>query len=271
MVRPSEIARKHGIRPSKRLGQNFLVDPNTVRKILRLAEVSPGDRVLEIGAGLGFLTVELAKRAETVIAVEFDRGLIAALNETLSGLTNVAVVRGDAMKLDYSSLLEGTGHRMISNLPYNLATPLVARLLESVPAIDDFVVMIQREVGERLVAPPGSKTYGAISVVVRYFAEGKVLSRVPPTVFWPRPKVESVVIRLKRRPSPVGMAFARIEPVVHAAFGQRRKIIRNSLAAGLSLPIGKVELALDSASVDPRARAETLSLEDFARIAEELS
>lgn len=271
MVRPSEIVRRHGIRPSKSLGQNFLVDPNTIRKILRLARVSPGDRVLEIGAGFGFLTVALANQAESVIAVEFDRGLIAALRESVSELTNVTVVQDDAMKLDYSSVLEGSGHRMISNLPYNLATPLVARLLESVPAIDDFVVMVQREVGERLVAPPGSKTYGAISVVVRYFAEGKLLSRVPATVFWPKPKVESVIVHLVRRSPPVDLGFAPLSRVVHAAFGQRRKTIRNSLAAGLPVEPARVEGALVLAGIDPRVRAEMLSLEDFARIAEELS
>lgn len=268
MVGGSELVRRHGIRPSKKLGQNFLVDPNTVRKIIRLAEVGPNDRVLEIGAGLGHLTLALAEKAMSVIAVEFDRELLAALEETLSGQTNVSLVQADAMKLDYASLLRKRAHRMISNLPYNLATPLVARLLESVPQIEDFVIMVQREVGERLVSPPGSKTYGGISVVVRYFAEGKVLGRVPSTVFWPRPKVESVIVRLVRHPAPVEVGFARLEPVIRASFGQRRKTIRNSLAGGLSLPLSDVEKALEAAGIDPRSRAETLSLEDFARIAE---
>lgn len=271
MVGVPETARRHGIRPSKALGQNFLTDPNTVSKIIRLAGVRSTDRILEIGAGFGILTVALGEKAARVIAVEFDRALLPVLEEAVAGLQNVEVMHGDAMKLDFGKLLQAGGWRFISNLPYGLATPLVAHLLESVPQIDDFIVMVQREVGERLVSAPGSKQYGSASVLVGYFADGMILARVPPTVFWPRPKVESVIVHLVRRPPSVEVSFPRLNTVVRAAFGQRRKTIRNSLASGLGLSTSRVEQALGSANIDASSRAENLTLEEFARIAEELA
>lgn len=265
-----ETVRRHGIRPSKALGQNFLVDPGTIERIVRLAEVEPADRILEVGAGLGTLTKALARSAKEVIAIEFDRALLPILEEAVGHLSNVRVVHGDAMKLDYSKLLDSGEYRFVSNLPYNLATPLIARLLQEVAEIVDFVVMVQREVGMRLVSPPGSREYGGVSVMVRYFCEARILGRVRPTVFWPKPKVESVLLRLVRRPPPVGIPFSQLMRVVRAAFGQRRKMVRNSLAAGLALSPDTAERALAAAGVDPRVRAETLSIEDFARIAQAL-
>lgn len=265
------LARRHGIRPSKALGQNFMIDPNTVRRILRLAEVAPEDRVVEVGAGLGMLTLALARAARRVIAIEFDRSLLPALGEVVGGLRNVKVVAADAMKLDYRRLLGRGRYRFVSNLPYSIATPLLAKLLEEAPQIDDFVVLLQREVGERLTAGPGSKAYGSISVLVAFHCRAKVLGRVPPTVFWPPPRVESTLVRLARRPPPVDAAAAELVPIVRAAFSQRRKTIRNSLAASLGRPAAEVEAILASAGVDARARAESLSLKDFARIAKALT
>jgi 16S rRNA (adenine1518-N6/adenine1519-N6)-dimethyltransferase len=266
-----DLARRHGFRPSKALGQNFVVDPNTIRRIVRLAEVSADDRVLEVGAGFGMLTVALAERAASVTAVEIDRRLLPALEEVVGGLGNVAIVAGDAMEIDLESLLGGREHRLVANLPYNIATPLLAGMLSDRPEIGDFVVMVQREVGERLIAPPGSKAYGGVSVLVAYHCTARLLGRIPPTVFWPAPIVESVLIRLSRRPPPVAVEPASLMRVVHAAFGQRRKTVRNSLAAGLGLAPDAVERAVAAAGLDPGARAETFGLEDFARLTEALS
>lgn len=261
-----DLARRHGFAPSQALGQNFVIDPNTIRRIVRLAAVEPSDRVLEIGAGVGALTVGLAAEAAQVLAVEVDRRVLEALHEVVDPLGNVEVLAGDALALDLAALLGGVPHRLIANLPYNIATPLIAGVLERVEAVTDLVVMVQREVGERLVASPGSKTYGAISLLTAYHCHGSLLGRVPPTVFWPAPAVESVLIRLTRRPAPVDVDPAQLMAVVHAAFGQRRKTIRNSLSSVLARPTAGVEAALGVAGVDPGARAEQLGLEAFARL-----
>ena len=266
-----DLARRHGFRPSKALGQNFVVDPNTIRRIVRLAEVSADDRVLEVGAGVGALTVALAERAASVTAVEVDRYLLPALEEVAGGFSNVEIVAGDAMEMDLGSLLGGREHRLVANLPYNIATPLLAGMLSDRPEIGDFVVMVQREVGERLIAPPGSKAYGGVSVLVAYHCTARLLGRIPPTVFWPAPTVESVLIRLSRRAPPVAVEPASLMRVVHAAFAQRRKTVRNSLAAGLDLAPDAVERAVAAAGLDPGARAETFGLEDFARLTEAFS
>lgn len=265
-----DLARRHGIRPSRSLGQNFVIDPNTVRRIVRLAEVHSDEYVVEVGAGLGTLTLGLADVAKHVLAIEIDRRLIPALAEVVGEAVNVEVVEADAMGLDFSGLLKGHPHRFISNLPYNIATPLVAGLLESTPEITDFTIMVQREVGERLAAKPGSKTYGSVSVLVAYHCETRVLGRVPSTVFWPRPKVESVLVGLRRRPSPVDVEYEQLMKVVRASFAQRRKTARNSIAAILDLPAADVAAALAEAEVEPDSRAESLSLQEFARIAKAL-
>lgn len=256
----------HGLRASRALGQHFLADPNTARKIARLAEVGPGDSVLEIGPGIGSLTLALAETGARVLAVERDRHVIPVLNEVLAGLDNVEVVEGDAMALEWSAVLGRHGRWvMVSNLPYNIATPLLAGLLESARQIGRMLVMIQREVGERLVAGPGSRVTGAISVKVAYYAEARVVGRVPPTVFVPRPKVESALVRLRRRDHPpVDVpSTERLFELVRAGFAHRRKTLRRALAASLSDAVA----TLEEAAIDPRARAEQLSLDDWARLA----
>ena len=270
LLSPTEIrdlARRYEIRPSKALGQNFVVDQNTIRRIVRLSDVTPNDRIVEVGAGLGTLTLALAHAAASVIAIELDRKLLPALEEVLRDAGNVRVVAGDAFVLDYPALLGTATARMVANLPYNIATPLMALLLQEVRALTDFVIMVQKEVGERLVALPGSKAYGAVSVLVAYHCDARALGRVPPSVFWPVPRVESLLVRLTRRPAPVEVSCPDLMRVVRAAFGQRRKTLRNALAAGLERPPGEVDSAIRGASVSPDARAETLSLEDFARLA----
>ena len=265
-----ELARRFGIRPSQALGQNFVIDPNTIRRVVKLAEVEAEDRVVEVGAGLGTLTLALSDRASSVTALELDRKLIPALMEVLAGRENVEVVVADAMAVDFQELTAGNPHRFISNLPYNIATPLLAKLLEQAPDITDWVVMVQREVGERLVAGPGSKEYGAVSVLVAYHCRARSLGKIPPTVFWPAPKVESLLVRLERRSPPVPITSSELMKVVRAAFGQRRKTVKNSLGGGLDSDASRIDDALRHAGVDPASRAESLGLEDFARIAEAL-
>ena len=259
----SELLDRHGLHPSRALGQNFVVDPNTVRRIARLAEVEQGDSVLEIGAGLGSLTLALAETGASVTAVEIDRHLVPVLRETVEPV-GVAVVEGDAMALDWTALLAGADRWvLVANLPYNVATPLVADLLDSAPQIHRMLVMVQREVAERLAARPGGKAYGAVSVKVAYWATAAVVGKVPATVFLPRPNVESALVRIDRRPAPAVAADRdRLFELVRAGFGQRRKMLRRSLA-GLVLPD-----AFECAAVAPEARAEDLAVEDWGRLAE---
>jgi 16S rRNA (adenine1518-N6/adenine1519-N6)-dimethyltransferase len=259
----------HGVRPSRALGQNFLADANTARRIVRLAEVHPGDRVIEVGAGLGSLTVELARAGASVTAVELDRHLLPVLAETTAGL-DVRIVHADALKVDWTEVLGGaTRWSMVSNLPYNVATPLLVEMLEHAPMVDRYLVMVQREVGERLAARAGSEAYGAVSVKIAYFARAEIVGRVPPTVFVPRPRVESVLVRLSRhaRPPVDVPAVERLFAVVNAGFATRRKTLRNALRPLLG---DRAEEALSAAGIDPGARAETVDLARWAALAREV-
>lgn len=262
-----DLAARHAIRPSKSLGQNFLVDPNLARAIAAEANVGPGDRVVEIGAGLGSLTVALAASGAEVLAVEFDRAIVPALMEVAAGDPGIRVVAADAMRLDWTELLgEGTW-AMASNLPYNIAVPLVLEMLERAPGVGRYVVMVQREVGERLAAGPGDEAYGAVSVRVAYRAAARVVRRVPPAVFWPAPKVASVVVRLDRLDAPpVDADPERLWAVVDAGFAERRKTMRNAVRR-LGLTAEEADDALRAAGIDPQTRAESLGLPDFARLA----
>ena len=261
-----DLLSAHGLHPRRALGQNFVTDPNTVRRIARLAEVGPGDRVVEVGAGLGSLTRALAEAGAQVTAVEVDPGLAGILRDTVASV-GVTVVEADAMTLDWDGLLGPQPGEwvLVANLPYNIATPLVGDLLDGVPAIRRMLVMVQREVGERLAADAGAEAYGAISVKVAYWATAKVVGRVPAAVFVPRPAVESVLVDIQRRehpavdPSvvPVGDLFE----LVRAGFGQRRKMLRRSLEA----LIGPEQFAL--AEIPPTARAEELDVVAWGRLA----
>lgn len=281
--RLSQLLDDHRLRPSRALGQNFLADPNTARRIARLAGVGPGDRVVEIGAGLGSLTLALAETGAWVTALEVDRHLVPVLRSVVEP-AGVRVVEGDALRLDWDALLGEagapgalTGARpgprpgpegpwaLVANLPYNLATPLVVRLLEEVPVLRSMLVMVQAEVGERLAARAGEEAYGAVSVKVAYWAEAQVVSRVPPTVFLPRPRVDSALVELRRRPQPAvdpaQVPYDRLFEVVRAGFAQRRKMLRRALAG--SVP----EAAFSLAGVAPTARAEELDVTSWGRLA----
>jgi 16S rRNA (adenine1518-N6/adenine1519-N6)-dimethyltransferase len=265
-----DLAARHGIRPTKSLGQNFLIDPNLARAIAADAEIGPGDRVVEIGAGLGSLTVALAATGAQVRAIEFDRRLIPALEEATAGLENVEIVNVDAMKVDWATEVASGTWTVCANLPYNVAVPLVLTILEDAPAAARIVVMVQREVGERFAATPGQEGYGAVSVRVAYRAAAAIVRRVPASVFWPRPRVASVVVRFERLAEPpVDAEPERLWRVVEAGFAERRKTMRNALRR-LGLSLAEADAALASCGVASNARAEELDLATFAEIGEAL-
>ena len=227
--------------------------------------------MLEIGAGLGSLTVALAAVGARVVAVEFDRTLLSALREVVAPWPRVEVLAADAMRLDWASTVRGDGWKMCSNLPYNVAVPLVVGMLEEVPGIRRYLVMVQREVGERLVAHPGDPAYGAVSVRVAYRAEGALARRVPASVFWPRPKVDSVLVRLERLlHPPVATDPERLFRVVDEGFAERRKTMRNALRR-LGLSASRATSALERCGLEPDVRAERLSINDFARLTEAIA
>lgn len=252
------LLRRHGIEPRKRLGQNFLIDPNTIRKIVRLADVGPGDRVLEVGAGTGTLTRELAATGADVVAYEIDERLRPVLAEVLGTLDNVEVRFADAVTVGFAN----GSWTVVANLPYYLSTTLLLDWLQAGPQPERFVVMVQREVADRLAAEPGSRTYGIPSVVARLYGSPRRVFTVPPSVFYPRPEVDSAVVEIERRTPPLHAATAvRLASV---AFGQRRKMLRRSLAATLASP----QATLEAAGIDPLRRPEELDVAEFLALAE---
>jgi 16S rRNA (adenine1518-N6/adenine1519-N6)-dimethyltransferase len=232
-----------------------------------LAAAEPGDHVLEVGAGLGSLTVALAQAGSEVLAVEFDRGVATALREVVAPYPNVRVLEADALRVDWGSELPGTPWKMASNLPYNVAVPILFALLEGAPQVVEYTVMVQREVGERLAAWPTKQAYGAMSVRLAYRAEVAVLRRVPPSVFWPQPQIESVLLRMTPHPPPVSTPVDRLFRVVDEGFAQRRKTMRNALVR-LGLSPEEAAGTLERCGLDLRVRAESLGLPDFACLAE---
>ena len=254
---------RHAVRPDKSLGQNFVIDPNTIRKIVEIAAVSSHDRVLEIGAGAGSLTLGLAAVAARVVAVEYDRRLLPVLREVLVDAANVDVVEADALHLDFAST---DASRLVANLPYNIATSVVLRALEEAPQIAELTVLTQKEVGERLVAQPGSKAYGQTSVMVRYFADAKVAAKVSRNAFFPVPGVDSVVVRMVRRGDAPPGERDRLFRVIRAGFSQRRKTLRNALVA-LAGSADAAEKAIRAAGLEPGTRAEDVDLEGWTSIA----
>ncbi len=272
------ILKKYGFRFKKSLGQNFLVDENIRRKIVAAAELSSRDVVWEVGPGIGTLTQALAEAAGTVFAVELDERLLEILAETLAGRPNVRLIHGDFLKVDLGKLYENSlfemgaagGLKIVANLPYYVTTPVIARILEARLDWQLMVVMVQAEVADRMLALPGGKDYGTLSVLVQYYAEVGAVARVPRTVFMPQPEVDSMVVKLRRRATPrvasanPGFYFA----LVRAAFGQRRKTLRNAVKSVAALDLPELEKAFLQASIDPMRRGETLSLEEFAALSD---
>jgi 16S rRNA (adenine1518-N6/adenine1519-N6)-dimethyltransferase len=253
-----------GLRAKRALGQNFVVDANTVRKIARLANVDNHRHVLEIGAGLGSLTLALAETGALVTAVEVDDQLLPLLRENVDPIDNITVVHADAMKLNWSTLLEGGDDwALVANLPYNVATPLVADVLDFVPQVQRMLVMVQKEVGERFCASPSTEAYGALSVKVAFHATARIAGIVPPTVFLPRPNVDSALVEIVRHKEPIDAQINQKElfSLVRMGFAKRRKMLRGSLAGRVSPE------QFEEAEIAPTARAEELSVYDWMRLA----
>src|SRR5262245_35023740 len=264
-----------GLRPQKRWGQHFLCDPAVARRIVDAARLAPGVTVLEIGLGLGALTDELAARSGRLYLVEIDRGLAARLDAQHAERPHVQVLVGDVLALPLAELVSEPDITVVANLPYNVSTPVLFRLLALRDRVRRAVLMLQREVAERLVARPRDEARGVLSVMVQTWAEARVAFRVSPRSFLPRPRVESAVVVLEIAPTArvAHGEAATYEAVVRAAFGQRRKMLRNAVgafAAARGVGAAELERRFARAAVDPQARAETLALEDFARLASAL-
>jgi 16S rRNA (adenine1518-N6/adenine1519-N6)-dimethyltransferase len=267
-----ELASQLGLRPSKQRGQNFVIDANTVRRIVVTAHVSESDVVLEVGPGLGSLTLGLLQAARQVIAIEIDDLLAAQLPDTVAArlperAAALTVINADALQVD---ALPVPPTAVVANLPYNVAVPVLLHLLATFLSWTHALVMVQAEVADRLAANPGSKTYGVPSVKVAWYAAATKAGTVSPTVFWPAPNVESGLVAINRRPQPATTATReQVFAVIDAAFGQRRKMLRSALA-GLAGSSAAASAAVVAAGLDPKARGEMLDVTDFARITEQI-
>lgn len=277
-----EISEKHGFRRADSLGQNFLVDRNIIEKIIDAAELTENTLVIEIGPGMGALTQVAAEKAGKVIAVEIDRHLIPVLGEVVGHLDNVEIINQDILKTDINELIDSekknfatSDHEIekvviLGNLPYYITTPIIMGILEREIKMDTMVIMMQKEVAERIVATPGGKTYGALSIACQFFCETNYVTTVPRTVFQPQPKVDSAVLRLDKReelPWEIGAGGRKLFfEVVRAGFNRRRKTLLNALTA-LGMDKEDLKSILDGAGVEPSRRAETLSIQEFANVA----
>lgn len=275
-----EIKEKYGFRLTKSLGQNFLTDKNIIDRIIEGAQIAENDLVIEIGPGIGVITYETSLAARKVIAVEIDRNLIPILAETLAERDNIEVVNRDILKTDVNALIAEAREkdpaiekvRIIGNLPYYITTPIIMKLLEEAVCADGITVMMQKEVADRIKAPAGNKTYGALSVAVQYYCEVEGVVNVPKEVFVPQPKVDSAVLNLKiRKEKPVELMDDQVFfQVVKAGFGQRRKTLNNSLMGVEGITREIAGAALEAARIEPSRRAETLTLEEFAKLSNEV-
>ncbi|MHA7862463.1 16S rRNA (adenine(1518)-N(6)/adenine(1519)-N(6))-dimethyltransferase RsmA [Tessaracoccus sp. Y36] len=268
-----KIAAELDLRPTKQRGQNFVIDPNTVRRIVDIAEVQADDVVLEIGPGLGSLTLGLLERGATVVAVEIEQRLARRLEQTVrermggDAAGRLHVVEADALQVEQLPLAPTA---LVANLPYNVSVPVLLRMFELFPDWTRGLVMVQLEVADRLVAPPGSKVYGVPSAKAAWYAETARVGTVPPKVFWPVPNVDSGLVRIRRRPAPETTSTrAQVFEVVDAAFAQRRKMLRAALS-GMAGSSSAASAAIEAAGLDPQLRGEMLDIEAFARIAERL-
>ena len=279
-IRTKEILEKHGFSFKKSLGQNFLIDPNILRNITKYAELTKEHGAIEIGPGIGALTENLARASKKVVAYEIDQRLFPILDDTLAPYDNVKIIHNDVLKADVGQMIEeefaGVNDIMVvANLPYYVTTPIIMKLLEEHLPIRGLVVMLQKEVAERISAKPGTKEYGSLSIAIQYFTRAEVVMIVQKTVFMPQPNVDSAVIRLLKRDEPAVKVKDEsfFFTITRLSFAQRRKTLLNNLTNGL--PNGKekkesIVHALDRAGIDPTRRGETLSLEEFARLSDEL-
>ncbi len=259
-----DLLDRHNLAPRRELGQNFVADPNTVRRIASLARVGPGDHVVEVGAGLGSLTLALAETGAEVTAIEVDPHVLPVLRAVVGDHERVTVLDADATRLDWATALDPDvpgGWVMVANLPYNVATPLVCDVLDRAPHVERLVVMVQREVAERFAARPRTRAYGAVSVKVAYWATARIIGYVPASVFVPRPNVESALVEITRHPPPDADP-ERLFELVRTGFGTRRKMLRRSLAGTVDAD------QFARAGIDPTARPEELDVDAWCRLSD---
>lgn len=274
-----EVLKKHQFTFQKKFGQNFLIDPHVLDKIISAAEITKEDFVLEIGPGIGTMTQYLAEAAREVTAVEIDRNLIPILSETLSAYDNVQIINEDVLKLDLAALAKerngGKPIKVVANLPYYITTPIIMGLFEGGVPIESITVMVQKEVAMRMQAGPGTKDYGALSLAVQYYAEPYLAANVPPNCFMPRPNVGSAVIRLTRYAEPAVKAKDEklMFALIRASFNQRRKTLQNGLNNSQELSFTKEQIAeaIEKMSLSPSVRGEALTLEQFAKLSDLLA
>ena len=256
------------IYPKKSLGQNFIIDIEIINQIIEIAGLSKDDEILEIGAGLGTLTMYLAEKVKRVVAIEKDRRLSKELEKSLSEIKNLELYNEDILQVDLKRFYNENKMKVVSNLPYSISSPILIRLLEKRELFSLIVIMIQREVGDRIAAKPGGKDYGSLSILLQTYMEVTIGLSVPSDAFWPKPKVESVVIKLIPLDRPrIKITDEKLfNKIVRTAFSTRRKILGNALSS--IFPKDKLNAILDSSGIDRTRRAETLSIEEFARITE---
>ena len=272
-----EVVNKHNFKFSKSLGQNFLIDDNVIDRILEGARLSETDRIIEVGPGIGTLTREMGKVAENVVAIEIDKTLIPILKETLADLDNVEVVNEDILKVDVQGLinekLNGGPVKLVANLPYYITTPIVMKFLEEDIPVTDIVVMVQKEVADRMNAKPSTKDYGALSVAVQYYCDTEIVAKAPRHMFVPQPNVDSIVIGLHVRDEKKYVVDNEdiFFKTVKASFGQRRKTLLNSLGGLGFLSKDQIREALQAAHIDEKRRGETLSIDEFANLSNEIN
>lgn len=272
----SRIMKKHGFRNAHSLGQNFLTDEGVIDGIIFGSDIAENDLVIEIGPGLGVLTAGAAEEAEKVIAIEIDKRLIPILKDTLSYYDNIEIVNEDIMKIDLHELIrehKTSGNvRVIGNLPYYITTPILMKLLEERVPAESFTVMMQKEVAERIMAEPGGRTFGALTVAVSYYCTATLVAEAPKEMFIPQPKVDSAVVRLDRRKEPAVKPLSEkvFFETVKFGFGKRRKTLQNSITGARGINKEEAGLVLDRAGVARNRRAETLTLEEFAAVADEI-
>lgn len=279
-IRTKAILEKYGFTFKKSLGQNFLIDTNILRNIVENAELTESSGAVEIGPGIGALTEQLAKVCKKVLAFEIDQRLIPVLKDTLSPYPHVTIINQDFLKANVNEVLkeyftEEEEISIVANLPYYITTPIIMKCLEEKLPFKNMVVMMQKEVGDRIAAQPGTKNYGSLTIAIQYYTTAEIVMHVPRTVFIPQPNVDSVVIRLRKRDEPIVQVKdeAFFFKVVKSSFGQRRKTILNNLTNSLDQGKEKKELivsSLDAAGIEPSRRGETLTIEEFAKLSDAL-
>ncbi|MBT3321383.1 MAG: ribosomal RNA small subunit methyltransferase A [Anaerolineae bacterium] len=263
------ILQKYGLRPKKKLGQNFLQDPNILEKIVAIANISKEDTVLEIGPGLGSLTRHLAASAKKVVAVEIDKKIIPALKHSLSGYANTTLIEGDMLKVSPSEIINAPEYLVVANIPYYITSALLRHLLENNPRPNRMVLTIQKEVAKRICTPEGKKM-SLLALSIQVYGKPEIAGNIPAGAFYPPPKVDSAIIHIElyKEPRIPHLLLNDFFRLAKAGFSQKRKTLRNALTGGLRIPVEKTESLLKNAKVDPRRRAETLTLNEWANLTE---